>query len=781
MQLDVLVLIIPICTAILCIAGSYILSCRKIEMKKIKDFDFIKLSGIKYCIAVFGLIALGQIMFFFIVTKLLYIYYAGSDGSIPPAVISLVCFCCSVLAFVRLWADRIRLCSLVYRCAVLSIVVLVAEIVIFNGKSFNRNYEKYILSADNIEIETSSAAAFSEDGGITITDDAVLVLRNLPEFTRVIAIDARQPDYTPAFRTELKMCDGNFINFHQTVSNKLVGGHGSPSEFSLLPYGEIRSLQLVFSDLKSTVTLHSVTAMNCIPFRFSLIRYMALFVSLASVFAIKIFGLAKIVYDRANIRHKIAVIVMVIACMSSSLLFYVPDQKLIEYPLQNDVAGYDPYTQTFDAFMKGQVWLDVIPDRNLETLENVYDSDIRLKSGFSYLWDRAYFKQKYYSYFGVAPVFILYYPVYFLTGKLPPLAMANGIFGMLSILFLCLAVLAAVRLFVKRANLLLLLLAMAAATCLSGAYYCFEVPDMYDVVVASAGCFLFLSVWAGIRACFTQNKAVRLALLTVCGISLGLCAGSRPSVAMGGLVLAPLFLAILFDGSVKLKFRLAQAAAFLVPVFAAAAGLMWYNYLRFGSLMDFGANYQITMSDIHANHLRLSALFPAMVHYFLQPVRTSDLFPFFNIFAFHMRNYGMYCYSDMMIGAFWFPMLSMGFFLIPKSMKMGGNGLAKFRKRGFIIACFVMAAGIAWMDFCLAGLNLRYLIDIMPPLILGSVCTILGTTADPKRTQYKFAIASTLISIIFIFMIMIARNDWTLTLYHQNLYETLEDLVIFWQ
>ena len=51
--------------------------------------------------------------------------------------------------------------------------------------------------------------------------------------------------------------------------------------------------------------------------------------------------------------------------------------------------------------------------------ENPYDRAARDKAGVWYMWDRALYNGKYYSYFGIAPILTVYYPCQLLTGKLP--------------------------------------------------------------------------------------------------------------------------------------------------------------------------------------------------------------------------------------------------------------------------------------------------------------------------------------------------------------------------
>ncbi len=774
-------LLIPTIVSALCAAGCCVLSYRGVSIKRLGRFEFPKLSDAQYYSMLFTTLAVTQILFFLLSQKLISNFFADTEGAILPIVLFIISFCSSGSVFFSLYSDKQRLYKLFVRCTVLSVVLLLTEVILFNGKSLSSDYEKFRITKENILIETPDTASISENGEITITGIASIILNDIPEYARVIGIESEQPEKTRHFRVQLRMRDDNFSEFYHTVSDKFVGGHGYPCELSFSPYGKVRSLQLSLIEVPGEVVLHSITAMNCVSFRFSAIRYTVLFVFFALILTVLATGFAGIRYDRKNIRHRIAVIAMTAVCVGSSVIFYVSDQQLIDYPLVGGAEYADPYTQVFDAFENNRVWIDVPPDKNLETLENVYDADVRGKSEFGVAWDRAYFEGRYYSYFGVTPVFIFYYPVYLLTGKLPTLAMANGFFGIISILFLCLAILGAVRLFAPKTNLLMLLLMLLTGTCISGAYFCFQRPDMYDVVVASGSCFLCASIWLGLRTCFTRRRWVKLILLALCGLSLGLCAASRPSMAICGLVLAPLFLFILFDKQDKASFKLAQASSFLLPVFAVGAALMYYNYLRFGSPLDFGANYQLTVSDVHANHLRLSALFPAIYHYFLQPTGTAGTFPYFVIQGFFMGNYGMYSYADAMIGAFRFPVLLLGAVLIPESMKVQGNGLVKFRCRGFIIACFVLSILIAWADFCLAGTNVRYLYDIMPLMIIGSVSTILGTAEKGGKLRYRITVAVMILTIIFAWLIMLTDTGLTLAMQHENLYETIEDLVVFWQ
>ncbi len=740
-----------------------------------------KLSDGLYAWIVMGSTAVFQVLFFFVTQKLIAGFYADTDGIIPAIVMAIV----SVLSFGAvlgvLFIGKESVKRFLKRLAVFSAALVAIEIVIFNGKSFTTAFESYVFESDRITIDTPDTAECYGSCGVLAKGNSIFIIDGIPEFTKVISIDAEQAESAMPFRASLGMKDDNFADYFQTAADKWVGGKGYPCEFTLEPYGEVKSLQLSITDVKSEITIKNITAMSCVPFRFSAIRYFVILAIFTVVTAIGDFGFARVVYNRDKFSHQFAMLIAVVAFASTTMFFYVPDQTMIEYPMKYGVASTDPYIQTFDAFRNGRVWIDIPVDENLESLENVYDSDIRGKSGFTVAWDRAYFEGKYYSYFGVAPVILFYYPMYFITGALPTLGMTNWFFATLAILFTCLAILAVVRKFVKKPNMLLLLLTLLAGTALCGGYFCLQDPNMYNVVVASGVSSLMMSIWLGVTASCTEEKLPRIIMLVFCGLALGMCAASRPSMALGGLILAPVFIAILLDKNQKISFRFTQAAAFLIPVCIIGAGLMYYNFLRFGSPFDFGASYQLTVSDVHANKLRIEGLFPAIFHYFLQPVGVSPLFPYFDAIGFFMGNYGMYGYADALVGVLQFPMIFFGLLMLPRAMRVKETGIVRFERRTFYVGCFVLAVVLAWAVFCLAGSHMRYAIDIVPLLILGCTCTLLTTAEKPSQLQYKLSIVALIVTIVFTWLLMLSERDGVLVVQNPNLFDAVEDLVVFWQ
>lgn len=113
---------------------------------------------------------------------------------------------------------------------------------------------------------------------------------------------------------------------------------------------------------------------------------------------------------------------------------------LTMYFINNGCSDYsfkDIYNDNLvKALSNGEVAISDTPDIDkLEELNNPYDAIERSKldRDIDYIWDAAYFNQKYYVYFGVGPALLLMVPYHLITNKLMSSAMAILIFSLLSI------------------------------------------------------------------------------------------------------------------------------------------------------------------------------------------------------------------------------------------------------------------------------------------------------------------------------------------------------------
>lgn len=711
-------------------------------------------------------------------------FFMANDSSIAISPIAIAI--ASILPFAALLTKNLvpnkKISAFLAKSAVCAIAVLIAEIVIFNGKSFGDGKVEDVITSDRI-INAETLIKNGDD--IIISSNTSIEITNFSEDTDALILEMTQENTQRMFGINISMKDDNFARSYVMAQDKYTNGAGEELTFSFNPYGKIHSLKLSFYDISSPVAIHSMKAVGTLPFSFSIIRYLILFAIAVLLIAIKEFKLYKLTYQHKKLSHIIIAQGMVVICTLSALLFFKPDDLLTEYNKDFKNTA-DPYSMTFDAFMHDQLHLDFTPEEGLDELGNVYEWTQRTDSGKFYLWDYAFYNNKYYCYFGVAPVIALYVPTYLLTGKIPTVDTANSIFVLLAIIFICQTILAAVRLLSPRPNLLLLLASMPAAVCSIGAYLTINAPSMYNVAIASGLCFLFLCLWLGFSACTAKNKSTKFILLAISGLSLAFCVASRPSMSLSSAVLIPFFLGILLNKNEKLSYRITQASCFLVPLIIGGIAIMWYNNARFSSPFDFGAEYQLTVSDIHANKARLSSLPGAFIYYFLVPPRLRSQFPFFDSQYYSFNNYGSYVYVSDTIGALAYPMILFGIVMCFVSIQKKGNtfayGVTKLQRKAFTIISLTMALFIAWQDYCLGGVAIRYIVDILPLLTLVSLIAIFRSNVNPAKNKQRYILSGLSMALTFCmcWLLAIGNIDGNINERCPNLYDTLENLLVFW-
>lgn len=675
------------------------------------------------------------------------------------------------------------------KSAICAAALIAAEILIFNGKSFAGLRIDETISAENMLIPEN--AAVNEEGNIVISGETTLELNSLPENVNSMIIDAEQEvivndagveNHGCPFEVLLSIKDDNFSEEYITYQHKLANGRDYDIQLSFKPYGKVRSMRLRFTSISNPVTIKSVRVLSALPFMFSYARYFILLAAILIIIAIKDFRLYAITYNRNSRIHFIAVEAMVLLCTLMSFCFTAPDRGPIEYNKDEKILA-DPYAMTLDAFEKGQVWLDMDEVPELAEMENPYDKSMRDNTGVHYEWDYAYYDGHYYCYFGATPTVSYYYPYYLLTGNVPSMEMAMNFFVTLAIFFMCTTMLSAIRLLKIKTNLLMLLTLMPAMVCAAGLVFLANDINRYHIAVAAGLCFVLMSLSTGMTACAVKNKITKAVLLFISGASIALCVGARPTISLCAAVLIPFFIDILINKKEKLVHRLLFAASFLVPLAAGAIIIMKYNAVRFGSPFEFGAVYQLTVSDIHANKLSLAQLPAALYHYFLTLPRPMNIFPFFEENFYVLDNYGSFRYIAPNFGVFSYPVILFGLLMLPESRANKTNAPADKRRRLFTAICVAVSVFVAWTDFCIGGSLTRYIFDFMPLMALAAMIGILRRAERPAENSRKYvlAAASAVLTVVFAFFTCFLFREGLLSERFPNLFEAMEDIIIFWQ
>lgn len=669
------------------------------------------------------------------------------------------------------------------KCAYLAGGIFLLEISVFHITSFSTQKETVSLSLMEAGIDNPDDAIM-EGNSIRITDDCTITFSNLsfPDTLHCMQLDIDGED--PFYRVTLLMKDGNFTKRFEQVGKTQATGTYSKLQFALMPYQTLHALELQFSDVDQPIVLHSGTLYSSIPFVFSTARFFLVLGIALILTACKQFSVWSIRYRAKSWKHNLAILITLFGCLACILAFIAPEQI---YSTLEEIDGGNVYAMTLDAWVHGRVTMDLEVSPELLQLENPYDDSTR--EGIYYHWDYAYYDGNYYCYFGCAPVALLYYPFYLLTGKVLPLNIAYAIataavmitiFGLIMIL---------VRQYCKRPPLLLLLMGLVSAvfgcSVLTGLNYC----DRYYLCLLTGMAGLLLALWMGFAAVASKQNWKRCLLLAVSGIGLVITAASRPNLLLYALLLVPIFLQFLFQKRLKLASRISNVGCFLLPVAVGATAIMWYNQIRFDSPFQFGAVYQLTVDNVSANSISLSRLPAAIEAYFFCPLELLHDFPFIGTKYTSIPNRIMYLYSEASFGAFAMPSILLGFLCFPLVYKHWRRKNHGFLRRITIALTVFAAVLLTWMDYCMAGISPRYMLDIL--VVLSVLTTILLLQVPTILKSYHAGIAMVSQKVIFaamagtiiaILCILINSGEGvTLFKAHPTLWNELKEIFVFWR
>ncbi len=281
------------------------------------------------------------------------------------------------------------------------------------------------------------------------------------------------------------------------------------------------------------------------------------------------------------------------------------------------------YPLLADAFRHGQLALRLEPDPALARLADPYE--LAQREGLQYPWDISYFKGKYYLYWGPSPVL----GQFFLEALSPAEVQDNdlivlyalGLIGMISGILLHVW-----RRFFPGVSPLALAMILCAAAFANPILWQVGRSMVYEIAVVAGQFYLLAGLWAALPLLYGEPlKGPRLALAATCWV---LAVGARSALAIPVIFLAGWCAWRLLGGREN---RLGRLFALGTPLALGAAGLMVYNYLRFGSLMDFGQHYQLGGLDqyVHGDLLFRPAYVPInLFNYLFNPLDVLARFPF---------------------------------------------------------------------------------------------------------------------------------------------------------
>ncbi len=446
------------------------------------------------------------------------------------------------------------------------------------------------------------------------------------------------------------------------------------------------------------------------------------------------------------------------------------------------------YADLAKAFADGQLYLEEEPPQWLQNMDDPYDKGARdeaqKETGDSYLFDVAYHDGHYYVYFGVVPVLLFYLPFYLVTGSSFPTAI-GVLLSVVAFILGCTALLDRfARYHFKRVSLGLYLLLQIPLVGCCGVLYLLKFPTFYSLPIALG---LAFSVW-GLYLWMRGRAANRPGGWFLAGsLCMALVVGCRPQLIVLSLLAFPLFWRTyvtekrLFTPQGGREF-----ACLLAPYAVVAAGLMGYNYARFGSCVDFGASYNLTVNDMTKRGWNVGRLAPALFAYFLQPPSVSGVFPFIQAAPFETTYMGQTIKETTFGGILaCLPIL----WVLPFSKRILKLRMSQRSTRtiaGVVVVLLLGGVAMSLLDAEIAGILQRYFADFSFMFLAAAVLLVFivnenieaGTTASDvlKKVLIVLVAVSVLYSTLLCF---VPETGWYSDIYpwaYQDILETVQ----FW-
>ncbi len=632
---------------------------------------------------------------------------------------------------------------------VLLAVSLLFEIFVANFHSFHLlfgDYEKLPVDLNGPSVTVSGTAGgtmTSDDKGGTVTVTikdldrqvgTVHILCDLPEadteaqtigtpFVNVL-IDAKDETQAASYRSSV-------------ANGQIVRGNGRTGYIVLDLSGKVSELCLRLSTAKGqTFTLREVTCNQSVPVHFSVLR-----LCLFMLVALGLYVLCTSPAWRAPFGQKesvlrtavyILTVVLVCGAVAVNFLNMYDTSGGLSTGFKN-TSGNQITQELVDAFEAGQVSLLAEPSQELLDMENPYDWSARRAAGVSCKWDHLLYEGKYYSYYGIAPVILLFLPYHFLTGYYFPTAEAVLLFGGLGIVFLSLLFLEVAKRFGRGIPNLILICTLFIMQLSSGVWYNFMRDNFYEIAQASGFLFTCAGLYFLLRANTIGEGKIRYGSLCLSAVCLSLAVLSRPTLALY------CFTALIFmyyglrkhmdaarTSSVSVR-RGAVAKyllAALLPFVLIGGVQMLYNYARFGSAMDFGIQYSLTINDFTRSQYYTDFVMIGLYNFLFAFPIVKPEFPYvFSNFSTLDVNGYYYVANRNAVGLF--------FRALPVFGYLGaGRALRTMDKRDrikalvLILPTCILAPLIIMFSIWESGYGVRYCTDFAWQMILGGALVL---------------------------------------------------------
>ena len=500
-------------------------------------------------------------------------------------------------------------------------------------------------------------------------------------------------------------------------------------------YGKLDSLKLVIDNESGeykNVQLSDMRINARVPMFFSILRVLIISLILLLIWAFRpssrLYSYS--VKDGEN-NMKLKTLKTVLIAVNLAVIFALLFQNIALLNPNN--LGHKQYQMLAEALLQGRVDLTFDGAEQLKALANPYELAQRSRAinenglKIPAVLDIALFNGKFYVYFGIVPVLLFYLPYYLIAGTHAMTAVLVMIMCMFTVLSAYLLISEIIKNYFKNTSFGVQLFLSFMLSNSVGAIAFMGSPTFYYLPIIMSVCFVFtgLSLWLRAKRRIAKGETGYRINLCIAGgsIFMALVAGCRPQFILASFLIIPIFFDVIIkDKRLVLKGNVSKILCVAIPYLIIAAGLMYYNYIRFGSPFDFGANYNLTTNDMRYRSFNLGRIPDGILMYLFAAPNFSAKFPFVNPVEFNSAYVGK-TVTEEMFGGVIFTHCFVLFTLLAGKVK---TQLKEKRLLSAVIMLVAFSLVVVIADTEMAGILSRYYFDFVYLLLLAAIIVFLA-------------------------------------------------------
>ncbi len=672
--------------------------------------------------------------------------------------------------------------------ALLSFVVLAVglECSLFNVNFYlSRNFEPF--KRNDVLYKNEETDSF-----YTVLDEDILDIEDINQKIKNIRIKL-SPENEGKVTAQLYLTDeANEYSF-STPSRTIYNGIEKSEYINVHTSGKTESISLKLESTEDEIRVESISFNEKRDFNFSLIRVLLL---ISALFLLFIFHPSSYLYKLKLTATKAykptllagfialqCIVFIILGTMNPIFMGIKNTEEGIVFT-QLKMENHNQYDDLARAVLKGKTYIDNddVP-QSLKDMENPYDTTARTYqsalTGDKYRWDVAFFDGHYYVYFGIVPLLMMYLPCRAVFDV--PFPTFLGVIGFAVIfaigVFLLLNYICE-KYFKNISAGAFLLVAFTAINCSTA--FLIKRPDFYGIPIICGMAFTVWGLYMWLKGRESEKHNGKYLFLG--SLFCALAVGCRPQTVLFSFCALPVFGGYFFGE--KMLFKKDGIKRFIVlaiPYIVIAGGLMYYNYIRFGSPFDFGASYNLTTNDVTRRGFDLGRTGLGVFTYLFQPPKVSATFPYLSSAdissSYVGRTVTERCFGGFIASV---PMLWFVF-----AIRRAYPKLREKKLFSLTVMLLTVSLIIVVLNTQAGGLLQRYFSDFGYLLFLAVSLIVFslyenGKSAENNKNLNTLLYISTIFSALYTIGLVFSVSDGTIDSVNPTLFGEIKHLIEFW-